>query len=152
MIQCVYEEIGNKESARETSETIQQLAQHINLGEKRYLNQSLISISMGLGGVRPNINTSSVMVNLQSPPNMNTSSVMVNMNNPNLNVNQSSVNVNMNNPINVNQSSVNVNVNNPVNVNQSSVNVDLGPQAINQNWLKPANKASVNSSSVDIKL
>ena len=150
MIQCVYEELGNKESARETSESIQHIAQNVNLQEKRYLNQSIIAMSMGL---KPptNVNTSSVNVNLLPPTNVNTSSVNVNMNQP-VNVNQSSVMVNMNQPVNVNQSSVNVNMNQPVNVNQSSVNVDLGPQPINQNWMANSKKVDIQNSNVNIQL
>ena len=155
MIQCVYEELGNKESAREASEAIQHIAQHVNLQEKRYLNQSIIGVSMGM---RPpaNVNTSAVNVNLLQP-NVNTSSVNVNMNQP-TNVNQSSVNVNLNQPtqpVNVNESSVNVNLNppnRPVNVNESSVNVDLGPQAKNQNWVANSKKVDIQNSNVNIKL
>jgi hypothetical protein len=151
MIQCVYEEIGSKEEARVTSDNLQYLTQGINLQEKRYLNHSLISISMGLGGsknvvqsrvnVQPNVNASFVNVNL-NPQNVNTSAVNVNTY-PQMNVNQSAVNVN--------QSAVNVNPN--LNVNQSAVNVNLNPnnpQPANQNWMQ--NPKNVNSSNVNVQI
>jgi hypothetical protein len=149
MIQSVHEEMGNKEYARETSDSIQQLVQGINLQEKRYLDQSSIAISMGLGGPKNIIQS---RVNFQ--PNVNTSSVNVNVNPP-LNVNQSSVNVNMNPHHNVNQSSVNVQMNPPLNVNQSSVNVNLepsNPQPINQNWMKSQHPQNINESNINIRL
>lgn len=83
--------------------------QSINLQEKRYLNQSLIAISMGL-----------------RPKNINQSKPAINLNN-------SGVNINMNPPLNVNTSGININLNPNTNVNNSLVNVNLNPQPVQQN-------------------
>lgn len=142
MIHHVYEDMGNKESARFTADVVNQLRQTINLSEKRYLDQSMVAISMGLN--KPIIKQSAVVLNM-NPQNIEQSAVNVNMN---PNVNQSAVNININPNMNVNQSRVDVNMNDPVQNNfmikQSSVQINVSD---------PKNKPpiNINNSSVDIK-
>ena len=67
---------------QKTADSLSHLMQSINLQEKRYLNQSLIAISMGL----------------RQPK-------QVNQSRPSVNVNNSGVNINLN-PVNVNNSAL----------------------------------------------
>jgi hypothetical protein len=99
--------MGNKESARATADVLVQLRQTIGLSEKRYLDQSMVAISMGLN--KPIIKQSSVVFNM-NPQGIQQRTVNVNMN---PNVNQSAVNINLNPNLNVNQSRVDVNLNDP---------------------------------------
>ena len=105
---------------QKTADSLSHLMQSINLQEKRYLNQSLIAISMGL----------------RQPK-------QVNQSRPSVNVNNSGVNINLN-PVNVNNSAVNVNLNPNINVNNSLVNVRLDPPA------PVYNNFNVNNSVVDV--